>query len=87
MEVAGLARPMCFGPYVENFADAAEKLLAAEGAVQMPGAQELAATLGRLLDDSAAARAMGRRAQEVVRQNVGATTRTVDLLCKYLSNL
>jgi 3-deoxy-D-manno-octulosonic-acid transferase len=84
MEVAALARAMCFGPYVENFADVAEKLLAAGGAVKMQLSADLAPTFRRLLVDSNARQAMGRSAQEVVRQNRGATARTVDLLCKSL---
>ncbi|MBU1995510.1 3-deoxy-D-manno-octulosonic acid transferase [bacterium] len=84
MEVAGLAKAMCFGPHVENFADVAEKLLAAGGAVKMQSPPDLAPTLRRLLADAAARQAMGRSAQDVVRRNTGATTRTVDLLCDSL---
>jgi len=84
MEVAALAKAMCFGPHVENFVDVAEKLLAAGGAVKMQSPADLAPTLRRLLADAPARQAMGRSAQEVVRQNTGATARTVDLLCKSL---
>ncbi|MFH1418589.1 MAG: 3-deoxy-D-manno-octulosonic acid transferase [Planctomycetota bacterium] len=84
MEVAGLGRAMCFGPHVENFSDVAEKLLAAEAGIQLQSAEELAPTLDRLLRDPENARRLGPAAQEVVRQNVGATSRTVDLLCESL---
>lgn len=80
MEVAGLAKPMCFGPHMDNFADAAEKLLAARAAVQVPSAAELSITMGGFLADPAAADEMGRRAQGVVRANTGATNKTIDLL-------
>jgi len=84
MEVAGLGRAMCYGPYVENFADVSEKLLTVGAAVQLQSADDLVPTLRRLLADRSAAAAMGRSAQEVVRRNTGATARTVDLLCESL---
>jgi 3-deoxy-D-manno-octulosonic-acid transferase len=84
MEVAGLGRPMCFGPYVENFADVGEQLIASDAAVQLGSAEELVPVLRRFLDDRPAAWAMGKRAQEVVRRNTGATGKTVDLLCESL---
>jgi 3-deoxy-D-manno-octulosonic-acid transferase len=84
MEVAGLGRAMCYGQYVENFADVSEKLLAAGAAVRLQNPDELAPVLRRLLADKNAALAMGQSAQEVVRQNTGATARTVDLLCESL---
>ncbi len=80
MEVAGLGRAMCFGPYMENFADAAEKLLTAGAAMQVNNAEDLAAALCELIANQQRRNHMGRAAQEVVRQNAGATARTVDLL-------
>ncbi|MEK6643028.1 MAG: 3-deoxy-D-manno-octulosonic acid transferase [Planctomycetota bacterium] len=81
MEVAGLGRAMCFGPYMENFADAVEKLLGAKAAVQIGRAEELGATMTAMLKDATARETMGRAAREVVRRNAGATARTVELLC------
>ncbi|MBI5763256.1 MAG: 3-deoxy-D-manno-octulosonic acid transferase [Planctomycetes bacterium] len=80
MEVAGLGRAMCFGPFMENFADAAEKLLSATAAVQVSTSEELALTLNELHENQTRREQMGRAAQDVVRQNAGATARTVDLL-------
>jgi len=84
MEVAGLGRAMCLGPHVENFADAVASLLSARAAVQVQSARALPSELGRLLDQPAEARAMGRRARDVVRANIGATARTLDLLAPLL---
>lgn len=81
MEVAALGKPMCFGPHVENFADVAGKLLSAHGAVQVQSLDDLLATLHDLLTDPSRPTELGRRAREVVQQNLGATKRTVDLLC------
>lgn len=81
MEVAGLAKPMCFGPHMDNFSDAAEKLLAADAAIQIPSPGELSMALGRLLSNPLEASDIGRRAQQVVLANTGATRKTIDLLC------
>ncbi len=84
MEVAALAKPMCFGPYVENFAEVAEKLVGDHAAVKMAKDDDLVPTLRMLLQDRDAAADMGRRAQGVVLQNRGATERTIDMLCHVL---
>ncbi len=85
MEIAGLGRPMCHGPYVENFADIAESLRSANAAVRIDNAAQLSSVLGGLLADPAAAKAMGLRAQDVVKRNLGASGKTVDLLCETLT--
>ncbi len=84
MEVAGLAKAMCFGPHVSNFADVAQKLVAVGAAVQVPSGDDLASALRRLLSDTDARQAMGQSAQNVVRRNTGATARAVDLVCESL---
>lgn len=84
MEVAALAKPMCFGPYVENFAEVSEKLLNDRAAVKMARDDDLVPTLRMLLQDRELAIDMGRRAQSVVLQNRGATERTVEMICRIL---
>ncbi|QDV90013.1 3-deoxy-D-manno-octulosonic acid transferase [Phycisphaerae bacterium RAS2] len=92
MEVAGLGKPMCFGPHVENFSEVAGLLLADEAAVQvtppvsdrLTAAASLSAVLMKLLSSPDAAGAMGARAQDIVRRNTGATRKTVDLLARTL---
>ncbi|MFQ5501550.1 MAG: 3-deoxy-D-manno-octulosonic acid transferase [Phycisphaerae bacterium] len=80
MEVAALGRPMCFGRHVENFADTAEALLAAEAALSVRETADLEPVLGCLLRDKDRARAMGDRARDVILRHAGATQQTVDLL-------
>lgn len=84
IEVAALAKPMCFGPHTENFADVAEKLRDEDAAVQINNADDLVPTLRELLQSREAALAFGRRAREIVRRNTGATQKTAALLCKSL---
>lgn len=80
MEVAGLAKPICFGPHVENFADAEAQLRVAEGAYRVNDAAALLPALRGLLKDANWRQKMGANAREVVRRNQGATARTVDFI-------
>jgi 3-deoxy-D-manno-octulosonic-acid transferase len=86
MEVAALARPMCFGPFVDNFADVAEKLVADRAAVQARSVVELRETIDRLLADAAGSREMAVRGQNLIRANTGATHRLVELIMKTLGS-
>lgn len=80
IEVAALARPMCYGPYMENFADAERQLRTADAAVRISNAADLPAALEGLLTKRDEAAEMGRRARRVVESNKGATDKTIDLL-------
>lgn len=84
MEIAGLAKPIVFGPHTENFADVVDALLAAGAAVRIQDVETLVATLSALLSDADRRAGLGRAARQVVLENVGATRRTVDLLCTSL---
>ncbi len=85
MEVAGLAKPMCYGPHVENFADADAQLRTAEGAYRVTDAAALLPALRGLLKDEAWRQKMGANAREVVRRNQGATSRTVDFIMERMA--
>jgi len=84
MEAAGLAKPVIVGPYTANFAEPVRLLLAAEGAMVVHDGEELAETLIRLFQDPARAATMGKRGQETIRSNQGASKRTVDMVCELL---
>jgi 3-deoxy-D-manno-octulosonic-acid transferase len=92
MEVAALAKPTVVGPHNENFADIVSRLQQGGGIHILKGelddgkvADELADTMGKLLEDPAAAAEMGRRGREVVLANRGATQRTLDRLMEMLN--
>lgn len=87
MEVAALARPVVVGPHTENFADTMRQLEAGSGIRVLRSdlesgrpADELAEAVGSLLDDPAAARALGAAGREVVKRNRGAIDRTLATL-------
>ena len=86
MEVAGLGKPMLFGPHMDNFADAAQKLVSAQGAVQVDSVESLRQKVDYLLSHRVEARRMGQQARQVVLLNQGAATRTVELVREVLQN-
>jgi len=86
IEPAALSKPMVFGPNMQNFADITRKFLAQGGAVQVKDAVELEAKVGELLGNEARRAELGRNALKVVRENLGAIDRTVDMLVKGMDN-
>jgi len=84
IEPAGFGVPNCFGPHVSNFRDAAKRLVAAGGAVQVPGETELEATLAEWLSDDALRSRIGAIAKTLVQQQQGATERTLAILSAWI---
>ncbi len=80
IEPAAYGAAVLFGPHVWNFRDAAARLTAAGGAVQVADAPALEAAVRRLLADPAERSRMGAAARQFVRDQQGATERTLDLL-------
>jgi 3-deoxy-D-manno-octulosonic-acid transferase len=77
LEPAGYGSAISFGPNTRNFADIAQRLLDADGAVRVGGAIELQEFVRRCLTDVPAADALGRSAKKVVQSHRGATARTL----------
>jgi 3-deoxy-D-manno-octulosonic-acid transferase len=84
IEPGALGKPMVFGPNMQNFTDVVRSFMARKAAVQVQDAAQLEKELGRLLGDAEARAELGRRALEVVRENLGAIDRTVDMIIKHL---
>lgn len=80
LEPAYFGVPILVGPHTENFRDIVARFRATDAlrVVEAPGG--LAAALLALLGDTAAREALGRRAAEVFRAQVGATARTLAAL-------
>jgi 3-deoxy-D-manno-octulosonic-acid transferase len=83
LEPASAARPVLFGPHVENFRDAEEALLASGGGLRVTR-ETLVDAARTLLGDPAARDAVGAAALAAVRRHEGATRRTVDALMPLL---
>jgi 3-deoxy-D-manno-octulosonic-acid transferase len=84
IEPGALAKPMIFGPNMENFAAITSAFLREEAAIQVRDASELEMVLDKLLRDPALRDRLGRNALRVVRENQGAIERTVDMIVRHL---
>lgn len=80
LEPAAYGAAVLFGPHVWNFRDAATRLLACGGALQVANGTEFAAVARRLLADPALRTSLGDAARAFVRSQQGATERTITLL-------
>jgi len=84
IEPGALGKAMVLGPNMQNFADVVRSFLARDGAVQVRDATELEGVLGELLAEDQKREQLGRNALQVVRENLGAIERTVDMILKHL---
>ncbi|MEK7782122.1 MAG: 3-deoxy-D-manno-octulosonic acid transferase [Verrucomicrobiota bacterium] len=80
IEPCALGKATVFGPNMQNFADVVSLFLTEQAVVQVKDAAELETALARLLTDSAQREQLGRKGAAVVRQNLGAIDRTVEMI-------
>jgi 3-deoxy-D-manno-octulosonic-acid transferase len=80
IEPAGYGAAVCFGPNTWNFRDVVTQFLNHEAAVVVHNEQELETFVRRCLTEPAFGESLGRRAQELVLRQQGATDRTIELL-------
>jgi 3-deoxy-D-manno-octulosonic-acid transferase len=80
IEPAAYGAAVSFGPNTQNFRDIVAAMLAHDAAAVVRDGGELTAFVRRCLADPAYADALGRRAADLVRRQLGATARTLDLL-------
>ncbi len=84
IEPAALGKPIVFGPNMQNFSAIAAQFLAQGGAIQVRNVDELSTALESVLSDPAKADRIGRTASAVVRENLGAMERTVEMIVEQL---
>jgi len=80
IEPGALGKAMVFGPHMQNFAAIAESFVAGQGAVQVKDAAEMERAIETLLADEARRTELGRNALKVVKANLGAIDRTVEMV-------
>jgi 3-deoxy-D-manno-octulosonic-acid transferase len=80
LEPAAAAKPIIFGPHMENFREIRSLFLQANAAVEVRDGAELVTAVDKLLSDSQGAAALGEKARHVVEQNTGATERVLAYL-------
>jgi 3-deoxy-D-manno-octulosonic-acid transferase len=91
IEPAAFAKPIVVGPHTENFREIVLDFLRADAVVQITAAGNdtancLARELSRLLSDGECARAMGKRARDILLKNQGATDCTVAAIKKVIGH-
>jgi len=84
MEAAALGKCTIFGPHTFNFRHTVEVLLQGQGALQVMDGDDLRQALEKCLSDPAYAQRIARSGQAVIRQNQGATAKTMEVLRKVL---
>jgi 3-deoxy-D-manno-octulosonic-acid transferase len=84
LEAAYWAKPVVFGPHMENFRDIARLFLDAGACVQVQDAEELAQAVLKLFRDGAACRQLGERAKQTLERQTGATNRVLDSIRRLL---
>ncbi len=86
IEPAGYGVPVAFGPHVWNFRDAARRLVETGGAVMVYDEAELERELAALVENADRRRRMGEAARALVREQQGATERTLDVIDRVARN-
>jgi 3-deoxy-D-manno-octulosonic-acid transferase len=84
IEPAALAKPVVVGPFTGNFAEVMNRFRHADAIREVSTSRKLGEQIDQWLKDPTSARAMGLRAQDVVRCERGATARHVDLILRHL---
>ena len=80
IEPGALGKAMVFGPNMQNFTDVTNAFLERDGAVQVTDAAVLEKTVDELLSNPDRREQLGRNAAAVVRENLGAIDRTLDMI-------
>jgi 3-deoxy-D-manno-octulosonic-acid transferase len=86
MEAAALGKCTLFGPHAFNFRQTVDALLAGGGALCVQDGDELLVTLRKCLLEPQYAEAIARRGQQVIKDNQGATARTVTHIAAILES-
>ncbi|MDB5290891.1 MAG: kdtA, partial [Phycisphaerales bacterium] len=84
IEPAALAKPVILGPFTGNFAEVMNCFRKADALREVRDAAGLKEAVAEMLTSPAAAE-MGRRAQQVVRNEQGATARHVEMILAHLT--
>jgi len=80
IEPGAMGKAMVFGPNMQNFSDIARNFISANGAVQVRDPETLQNAIAGILGDENRRRQLGENAQGIVRENLGAIDRTVEMI-------
>ena len=85
IEPAAFGKPVICGPNMQNFLDVMDIFQKQKAIIQVTGVPDLEKTLDSLLVDPVRRAELGRRARQVVTENLGAVQRTVDMIMPFLA--
>jgi 3-deoxy-D-manno-octulosonic-acid transferase len=86
VEAAASGHPVVFGPNMQNFRAIAHEFVARGACVQVPNADGLRHTVQELLEDPQRRRSIVDAAHRVIESNVGATSRSIELIRQTLKS-
>jgi len=84
LEAALLAKPVIFGPFIQNFKEISAKLIRAGAGVKVTNQQGFVRQSVILLNDPVRCRAMGEAGSSLIVENAGTTERTMRHISKFL---
>jgi 3-deoxy-D-manno-octulosonic-acid transferase len=84
IEPAALAKPVIVGPYTANFDQAVRALRAADALLEVVDGPTLSEAVRVMISTPLESAAMGKRAQDVVREQQGATRRHVTVILEVM---
>jgi 3-deoxy-D-manno-octulosonic-acid transferase len=84
VEAAASGHPVVFGPHMQNFRAIAREFVSQGACIQVPDAIGLRRAVGELLEAPQRRRSIVEAARRVIESNVGATTRSIDLIARAL---
>ncbi len=82
LEPAAFGKPVIVGPHMENFAEIAEKFVAAGAVVTIDGPSALGPAVRKLMDEPTWRSAIGEKARELAEAERGATGRAVSAIAE-----
>ncbi|MCB4792506.1 MAG: 3-deoxy-D-manno-octulosonic acid transferase [Elusimicrobia bacterium] len=84
IEPARCAKPILFGPYMENFSNESKILKEYGGAIEVKNEDELAAKAGELISDKNTRLDTGQKAKKAFESQTGSIERTLDIVNKIM---
>ena len=85
-EAAALGKLVLFGPYISNFKQTVDALLADEGAIMVKDKEDLLQMIQKCLSKPSFAKKIARNGRKVIKKNQGATQKTINQIAKFLNN-
>jgi 3-deoxy-D-manno-octulosonic-acid transferase len=84
LEAALLAKPVIFGPHIQNFKEISAKMIRSGAGVKVADQLALVRQSVVLLNDPVRCRAMGEAGRSLIAENAGTTERTMRHITKFL---